>query len=109
MKVLETSIADRAASPSWSESSDHAVVSCWYRAGPVVPVPATLMSSPVAYDGRILLSSMEGDTFVIKAGPVHEVLGTNTLGEAMAASPALVRGRIYIRGESHLYAIGGKS
>lgn len=71
-----------------------------------VPLPATLMASPVAYDGKILLSSLEGDTFVIKAGPVHEVLRTNTLGEAIAGSPAIARGRIYIRGESHLFAIG---
>jgi outer membrane protein assembly factor BamB len=71
-----------------------------------VPVPATVMASPVAFEGKILLSSMEGDTFVIKAGPVHEVLKTNALGEAIAASPAIAPGRIFIRGESHLYAIG---
>ena len=74
-----------------------------------VPVPATVMASPVAFDGKILLSSMEGDTFVIRAGPVHEVLKTNPLGEPIAASPALVRGRIFIRGESHLYAIGPRT
>jgi outer membrane protein assembly factor BamB len=74
-----------------------------------VPVPATLMASPVAYEGKILLSSMEGDTFVIKAGPVHEVLRTNTLGEPIAASPAIAKGRIYIRGENNLYAIGGRA
>jgi len=73
-----------------------------------VPIPATLMASPVAYEGKILLSSMEGDTFVIKAGPVHEVLRTNTLGEPIAASPAIAKGRIYIRGESNLYAIGAR-
>ena len=64
------------------------------------------MASPVAFEGKILVSSMEGDTFVIKAGPVHEVIRTNTLGEAMAASPTLAQGRIYLRGESNLYAIG---
>ena len=74
-----------------------------------VPVPATLMASPVAFEGKILLSSMEGDTFVIRAGPVHEVIRTNTIGEAIAASPALAGGRIYIRGESNLYAIGAGS
>ena len=74
-----------------------------------VPIPATLMASPVAFDGKILLSSMEGDTFVIRAGPVHEVLKTNTLGEPIAASPALSQGRIFIRGESNLYAIGARA
>ncbi len=72
-----------------------------------VPIPASVMASPVAYEGKILISSMEGDTFVIKAGPTHEVLKTNVLGEPIAASPAIVRGRIYIRGDKHLYAIGG--
>lgn len=73
-------------------------------------VPRTRWAgSPVAYDGKILLSSMEGDTFVIKAGPVHEVLRTNPLGEAIVTSPAIAPGRIFIRGESHLYAIGARA
>jgi outer membrane protein assembly factor BamB len=71
------------------------------------PVAATFMASPVAFDGKILLSSQDGDTFVIKAGPTHEVLRTNSLGEAISASPAIANGRIYIRGEKTLFAIGG--
>ena len=31
-------------------------------------------ASPVAFDGKILLTSEDGDSFVIEAGPVHEVL-----------------------------------
>jgi hypothetical protein len=72
-----------------------------------VPVPATFMASPVAFDGKILLPSQDGDTFVIKAGPAHEVLRTNSLGEPISASPAMANGRVYIRGERHLFAIGG--
>lgn len=48
----------------------------------------------------------DGDTFVIKAGPVHEVLRTNSVGEPVYASPAVANGRIDIRGERHLFAIG---
>jgi outer membrane protein assembly factor BamB len=70
------------------------------------PVPATFMASPVVVDGRILMMSMDGDTFVIKAGPAHEVLRTNSLGEPIAASAAVAGGRLYIRGEKHLFAIG---
>jgi outer membrane protein assembly factor BamB len=70
-----------------------------------VPVPATFTSSPVAFDGKILLTSEDGDTFVIKAGPKHEVLRTNSLGEPVYASPAVAGGKIFIRGEKHLYAI----
>ncbi len=70
-----------------------------------VPVPATFMSSPVAFDGKLLLSSEDGDTFVVKAGPVHEVIRTNSLGEPIFASPALAGGKIFIRGERSLYCI----
>jgi outer membrane protein assembly factor BamB len=74
--------------------------------GARVSVPATFMASPIAFDGKILLSSQDGDTFVIKAGPVYEALRTNSLGEPISASPAVAGGRIYIRGEKHLFAIG---
>jgi outer membrane protein assembly factor BamB len=74
--------------------------------GARVPVPATFMASPVAYEGKLLLPSEDGDTFVIKAGPVHEVLRTNPLGEPIYASPAISKGRIFIRGANHLFCIG---
>ena len=70
------------------------------------PVVASFMASPVVVGGRILLMSMDGDTYVIRAGSVHEVLGTNALGEPIAASAAVAPGRLYIRGERHLFAIG---
>jgi len=65
------------------------------------------MASPVALDGKILLASQDGDVFVITAGPAHQVLGTNSLGEPISASPAIANGRLYIRGEKTLFAIGG--
>jgi outer membrane protein assembly factor BamB len=74
--------------------------------GARVPVPATFMASPVAYEGKLFLPSEDGDTFVIKAGPVHEVLRTNPLGEPIYASPAISKGRIFIRGANHLFCIG---
>jgi outer membrane protein assembly factor BamB len=74
--------------------------------GARVPKPTMFLASPVAYEGKILLTSEEGDTFIIKAGPKHEVLGTNSLGEPVYASPAIADGSIFIRGEKNLYAIG---
>lgn len=71
-----------------------------------VPIPATFTASPVAFEGKILLTSEDGDTFIIKAGPKHEILGTNSLGEPVYASPAIADGRIFIRGEKNLYCIG---
>jgi outer membrane protein assembly factor BamB len=72
-----------------------------------VPIPATFTASPIAFDGKILMTSEDGDTFVIKAGPKHEILGTNTVGEPVYASPAVADGNIFIRGERSLYCIGG--
>ncbi len=76
--------------------------------GARVPVPATFSSSPVAFSGKILLTSEDGDTFVVKAGPVHEILRTNSIGEPVYASPALSRGEIFIRGERRLYCISNQ-
>jgi outer membrane protein assembly factor BamB len=70
-----------------------------------VPIPATFFASPVAFNGVIVLTSEDGDSFVIKAGPVHEVIRTNTVGEPVYASPAIAGGTIYIRGDKHLFAI----
>ena len=69
------------------------------------PVPATFTASLVSYGDRLLATSEDGDTFVIKAGPTHEVLRTNPIGEPVYASLALAGGTIYIRGAEHLYAI----
>jgi outer membrane protein assembly factor BamB len=71
-----------------------------------VPVPATFTASPVAFGDHLLLTSEDGDTFVIRAGPQHEVIRTNSVGEPVYASPAVADGRIFIRGERHLFAIG---
>ena len=72
-----------------------------------IPVPASFTASPVAFDGKILLTSEDGDTYVIKAGPKHEVLATNPVGEPVYASPAISDGMIFIRGEKSLFCIGG--
>jgi outer membrane protein assembly factor BamB len=70
-----------------------------------IPVPTTFTASPVAFDGKLLLTSEDGDTYVIKAGPKHEVLATNSVGEPVYASPAISDGMIFIRGEKNLYCI----
>jgi outer membrane protein assembly factor BamB len=70
-----------------------------------VPVPATFTASPVAFSGKILLTSEDGDTFVVRAGPAHEIIRTNFLDEPIFASPALANGMVFIRGERHLFAI----
>ncbi len=73
--------------------------------GARLPMPATFTASPVACEGRILLTSEDGDTFVIKAGPQHEVLATNSIEEPVYASLAVSNGMIFIRGEKNLYCV----
>ena len=70
-----------------------------------VPSPATFTASPVAFDGKIMLTSEDGDAFILKAGPKHEILRTNSIGEPVYASPAIADGNILIRGEHNLYCI----
>jgi len=71
-----------------------------------VPKPARFMGSPVAYGGYIAMTSEDGDTFMVKAGPSHEIAHTNSVGEPVYSSPAIANGRIYIRANQHLFAIG---
>ena len=70
-----------------------------------IPIPATFTASPIAFEGKILLTSEDGDTFVVKAGPKHEILGTNSVGEPVYASPAVADGKIFIRGEKNIYCV----
>jgi outer membrane protein assembly factor BamB len=69
------------------------------------PAPAQFTSAPVAFDGKLLITSNEGDTYVVKAGPVHEILAANPLGEPVYASLALAGDSIYIRSAKALYRI----
>jgi len=65
-------------------------------------------ASPVAADGKIYLSSEDGEMLVIAAGPKFEHLGTNTMGELLMATPALSEGVLYVRSSASLFAIGKK-
>jgi outer membrane protein assembly factor BamB len=62
-------------------------------------------SSPVAFGDKILITSEEGNTYVVKAGPTHEVLATNSIGETVWSSIALAHGMVFVRGDKHLFAI----
>ncbi len=65
-----------------------------------------LSASPVAADGKIYLSSEDGDIIVVKAGPEFDHLGTNSMGELLMATPALSEGVMYVRSVDSLFAIG---
>lgn len=62
-------------------------------------------ASPAIVGDKLYLFS--GDTtYVVKVGPKYELLKKNTLEEYTDSSPAIVEGRMYIRTEKSLYAVG---
>jgi len=62
-------------------------------------------ASPVASDGRLYLSSEDGDIFVIMAGRTFDIVARHAMGEPLMATPALAGDAMYVRGERHVFAI----
>jgi outer membrane protein assembly factor BamB len=62
-------------------------------------------ASPVAADGKVYFVSETGETVVLStAGP--RIVARNDIGERALASPAIAGGRIFIRTDGHVFAIG---
>jgi len=69
-------------------------------------LPGGFTASPWACDGRIFCLSERAETFVVKAGPQFELLGSNVLDpEPCLATPALVGDSVILRTASRLYRI----
>lgn len=63
-------------------------------------------SSPLVIDGKVYATSVAGEVFVFAAEPTFRLLGRNELGEVVRATAAVADGRLYVRGQRHLYCIG---
>ena len=71
-------------------------------------IGGTYYSSPIWVDGKIFCVSTDGEVVVIRGDSDElEILGRNQLGETCHTAPAVAGGLLYLRTESHLYAIGG--
>jgi outer membrane protein assembly factor BamB len=71
-----------------------------------LPKPYNFKASPVAADGKLYLATEDGDVVVVKLGETFEVLATNSLtDQSFIASPVILDGVIYLRGQNTLYAI----
>ena len=70
-----------------------------------LPGIENVYASPVGAAGRVYLTGRDGTTLVIRDADELEVLATNTVGEAVDASPAIVGDEMFIRGEKHLFCI----
>ena len=69
-------------------------------------VDGVFSASPVAGGGHIYFVSESGETVVVKAGRQPQVVARNAIGERAVASPAISGGRIFIRTDRHVFAIG---
>jgi outer membrane protein assembly factor BamB len=65
-------------------------------------------ASPVAADGKLYISSEDGDVHVIKAGPQYELLASNSIGEVLMATPAISDGTLIFRGLRNVFAVKQK-
>ncbi|MBN1277339.1 MAG: PQQ-binding-like beta-propeller repeat protein [Deltaproteobacteria bacterium] len=64
-------------------------------------------ASPTLVDGKLYVLSLEGTMFIGLPGEKEFILEeSNAINERCFATPAFMPGRIYIRGEEHLYCIG---
>jgi outer membrane protein assembly factor BamB len=70
------------------------------------PVGSGFSASPIAADGRLYISSEDGDMFVIAAGREFRRISVNPMGELLMATPALSNGVMYVRSVSSLFAVG---
>ncbi|MHC4835508.1 MAG: outer membrane protein assembly factor BamB family protein [Planctomycetota bacterium] len=69
-------------------------------------IKGAFQASPTLIGDAIYLLSEKGTTIIIGTGPDYKEIKRSKLGEKCYASPAFGPGRIYIRAEEHLYAIG---
>jgi len=65
-------------------------------------------SSPVAAADRLYITNEDGHTFVPAKGSEYKLLGENDIGETVMASAAISADVLYVRGRSHLFAIGAR-
>jgi outer membrane protein assembly factor BamB len=63
-------------------------------------------ASPIAGDGKVYLFSETGETIVLRAGRKPDVIARNTIEGRVLASPAVAQGRIFVRTDSEIVAIG---
>jgi outer membrane protein assembly factor BamB len=73
-----------------------------------VGMGGSFSASPVAADGKLYISSEDGDVHVIKAGPQYELLASNSIGEVLMATPAISDGTLIFRGLRNVFAVKQK-
>lgn len=68
-----------------------------------------IVASPVVADGKLFVTSEDGITTVLAAGPEFKVLAENNLDDYTLSTPAISDGQIFLRTQKHLYCIGKRT
>jgi outer membrane protein assembly factor BamB len=68
-------------------------------------VGGNFSASPFSAEGRIYLTSDEGETTIIEASPEYKVVAKNSLGETVQSSFAVSGKSLFVRTEHNLYRI----
>jgi outer membrane protein assembly factor BamB len=63
-------------------------------------------ASPILANGNVYLLDRDGVMHIFKADKEYKEIGAPALGEKSDMTPAFADGKVYIRGEKHLYCIG---
>jgi hypothetical protein len=71
-----------------------------------LPARGDYKASPILAAGNLYFLNTQGVCTVVPTEGPFRVLATNTLPDETLASPAVSRGRIYLRGAKAVYAIG---
>jgi len=62
--------------------------------------------SPICVDGRLFAIDSKGTVVVVAASPEYKLLGKNPLGEPSRSTPAVSGGKLLLRTDSQLIAVG---
>ena len=66
-------------------------------------------ASPILVHGDIYVVGEDGTVYVYAASAEYKLLGQSKIGESVSATPAVADGKLFIRGNKHLFCIGKKT
>jgi len=69
------------------------------------PLKEAFTASGIAADGKLYFSSEEGNIYVVKAGPVYELLAKNPMKDVCMATPAISGNVLFFRTQHYMIAV----
>ena len=65
-------------------------------------------ASPIIAGTHVFALDLKGVMHIFEVGATYKAIGTCELGEASSCTPAVLKNRIYMRGNKNLYCIATK-